>query len=88
VTPLGLTGQETWAGLVAGKSGIGLVTLFDASSLPVRIAGSQGSIRPVHGFKEARRIARISQLTLAMGVQAMARRGLWAKQVPDPERGA
>jgi 3-oxoacyl-[acyl-carrier-protein] synthase II len=87
VTPLGLTVEETWAGLVAGKSGIGLVTLFDASSLPVRIAGEVKGFDPSRYMdsKEARRIARISQLTLAMGVQAMADAGL-GEQVPDPER--
>ncbi len=39
VTPLGLSLPETWKNLLAGKSGIGPITLFDASEFPVRIAG-------------------------------------------------
>ena len=36
VTPLGNSLQATWDGVVNGRSGIGPVTLFDASTLPVR----------------------------------------------------
>jgi 3-oxoacyl-[acyl-carrier-protein] synthase II len=39
VTPLGLDAASTWEGLVAGRSGVGPLTTFDASSYPVRIAG-------------------------------------------------
>jgi 3-oxoacyl-[acyl-carrier-protein] synthase II len=87
VTPLGLTVDETWAGLVAGKSGIGPVTLFDAGNLPVRIAGEVKGFDPSQymDVKEARRMARVSQLALAIGVQAMADAGL-GEQVPDSER--
>ena len=31
ITPLGNTVEETWAGIKAGKSGIGPITQFDAS---------------------------------------------------------
>jgi len=87
VTPLGLTVAETWAGLVAGRSGIALITLFDASSYPVRIAGEVKGFDPTKfiDFKEARRIARCSQLAIAAGAEAMADAGLGAS-VPEPER--
>jgi len=39
VTPLGNTADETWQGLLAGRSGVGPITDFDASGFPVRIAG-------------------------------------------------
>jgi 3-oxoacyl-[acyl-carrier-protein] synthase II len=39
ITPLGNSLQATWEAVVSGRSGIGPVTLFDASTLPVRIAG-------------------------------------------------
>ena len=39
VTPLGLSVEETWQGLVDGRSGIGPVTFFDPSAYPVRIMG-------------------------------------------------
>lgn len=39
VTPVGNTLPETWASLVAGRSGIGAITRFDAGTCPVKIAG-------------------------------------------------
>ena len=48
VTPLGLDVPTTWAGLLRGESGIGYISLFDASTFPVRIAGE------VKGFDEGR----------------------------------
>ena len=39
LTPLGLNTAITWEGLVAGKSGIGPITRFDASEYACRIAG-------------------------------------------------
>jgi 3-oxoacyl-[acyl-carrier-protein] synthase II len=38
VTPLGLSVEETWDALLAGRSGAGEITHFDASGFPVRIA--------------------------------------------------
>jgi beta-ketoacyl-acyl-carrier-protein synthase II len=87
LTALGLSVEETWAGLVAGKSGITEITQFDASDLPIRIAGEVKGFDPTDyiDFKEARRMARCSHLALAGGIQAMADAGL-GDQVPDPER--
>jgi len=39
VSPLGTGNQKNWDGLMSGRSGIDHITRFDASSLPVRIAG-------------------------------------------------
>ena len=87
LTPLGLSVEETWSGLVAGRSGITEITQFDASDLPIRIAGEVKGFDPTDyiPFKEARRMARASHLALAAGAQAMADAGL-GDQVPDPER--
>jgi 3-oxoacyl-[acyl-carrier-protein] synthase II len=78
ITPLGLTVKETWEGLVAGRSGIGPVTQFDASSFPSRIAGEVKGFDPKQyiNFKEARRMARCSQLAIATAQEALADAGL------------
>jgi 3-oxoacyl-[acyl-carrier-protein] synthase II len=39
VTPVGNNAESTWRGLVEGRSGVGPITTFDASTFPVRIAG-------------------------------------------------
>ncbi|MBF0144830.1 MAG: beta-ketoacyl-ACP synthase II [Magnetococcales bacterium] len=39
VTPLGVGTRETWSGLIAGRSGIGTITRFDATDYASRIAG-------------------------------------------------
>lgn len=39
VTPNGIGTEETWRSVVAGESGIGPISLFDASSFPTRFAG-------------------------------------------------
>ena len=38
VTPLGLSVRETWSGLLTGRSGIGPISLFDASEFRTKIA--------------------------------------------------
>ncbi len=87
LTSLGLSVEETWTGLVAGRSGIGLITQFDASNLPIRIAGEVKGFDPTAyiDLKEARRMSRASQMSIAAGIQAMADAGL-GDRVPDPER--
>lgn len=78
VTPLALTAEETWQGLLAGRSGIGLITQFDASDLPSRIAGEVKGFDPQNymPLKEARRMSRASQLAIVAGQQALADAGL------------
>jgi 3-oxoacyl-[acyl-carrier-protein] synthase II len=38
VTPLGMDVESTWEGAIAGRSGVGSITRFDASALPVTFA--------------------------------------------------
>ena len=87
LTSLGLSVEETWSALVAGRSGIGPITRFDASQLPIRIAGEVKGFDPTQyiDFKEVRRMARCSHLAVAAATQALADAGL-GDQVPDPER--
>jgi 3-oxoacyl-[acyl-carrier-protein] synthase II len=74
LTPLALTWEETWEGLLAGRSGIGPITQFDASDLPVRIAGELKNFDPRQyiDFKEARRMSRCSQVAVAAAQAALA----------------
>ncbi|HWW60053.1 MAG TPA: beta-ketoacyl-ACP synthase II [Thermoanaerobaculia bacterium] len=39
ISPLGIGNEPTWQGLIAGRSGIDLITKFDTSDYPCRIAG-------------------------------------------------
>ena len=59
VTPLGNSVRDTWLRLTQGKSGIGSITLFDASRFPTRIAGE------VKGFSFERWLERNPPLACA-----------------------
>ena len=72
ITPLGQTPGEFWQNLVAGKSGIGPMTLCDPTGYPCRIAGEVRGFDPTDHIsgREARRMARFSQLAVAAGLTA------------------
>jgi 3-oxoacyl-[acyl-carrier-protein] synthase II len=78
VTPVGNTVAQSWSNLLAGQSGIDLITQFDASAMASRIAGE------VKGFniseyipeKEARHMDRFIHLGIAAAAQAVADSGL------------
>lgn len=46
VSPVGIGREAFWSSLVAGRSGIGPITLFDASSFPVRFGGEVKGFQP------------------------------------------
>lgn len=78
ITPLGLNVAETWQNLVDGKSGIGRITRFDASELPVQVAAEVKNFDP-HRYlsaKDARRMSRASHLALAAVTEAVDDAGL------------
>jgi beta-ketoacyl-acyl-carrier-protein synthase II len=87
ITPLALNVKENWQGLVAGRSGIGLLTQIDASNYPTKIGGEVKGFDPTEymPFKEARRMERFSQLAVAAAKEALE-----DAQVPvdglDPEQ--
>ena len=78
VTPLGLTTEEFWHNLVEGISGVGPMTLCDPSSFPCQIAGELKGFDPGQyiNTKEARRMARFSQLGVAAALMATKDAGL------------
>ena len=81
VTALGQGVAATWEGLVAGRSGIGPITAFDASRLSVRIAGQVPDFDPsgVLDRKDLRRTDRYTQLALVAAREAMDQAGLAAR---------
>ena len=84
ITPVGLTAKESWQNLLAGVSGIAPIEAFDASDLPVRIAGEINDFAP-NGIepKSARRMSRFAQLCVAAAQEAAADAGL---ELSDEER--
>jgi 3-oxoacyl-[acyl-carrier-protein] synthase II len=73
ITPAGLSAPETWAALLAGKSGVGPVTRFDPSLYPVRIAAEVSGFDPLTAMsrKQARRTARFAQLAIGASQEAL-----------------
>ncbi|MFN2118061.1 MAG: beta-ketoacyl-ACP synthase II [Candidatus Promineifilaceae bacterium] len=78
ISSLGHTAEESWQSLLNGRSGIGLITQFDSSELPVHIAGEVKDFDPTAymDFKEARRVSRASQLAVAATKMALEDAGL------------
>ena len=73
MTPLGETPEEYWKNLAAGTSGIGPMTLCDPEGYPCQISGEVSGFDPatyING-KEARRMARFTQLAVAATLQAV-----------------
>jgi len=92
ISPLGLTVEEFWEGLLAGRSGISRITQFDASALPCQVAGEIKGFDPKQymDFKEARRMSRCSQLAIATSQAGLRDAGFTddagKTEFPDPER--
>ena len=73
ITPLGQTAELFWNNLVAGTPGIGPMTLCDPTDYPCRIAGEVRDFDPAQYLdnRDARRMARFSQLAVAAGTTAV-----------------
>lgn len=78
VSPLGNTVQETWEALLAGKSGAGPITHFDASQHKTRFAAEVKRFDGVaiFGVRDARKMDRFTQFALAATLEALAQAGL------------
>ena len=83
VTPLGNSREAFWDGLVAGRSGVGPTTAFDAHKLTTRIAAEVKDFDAgaLIGKREARRMDRYAQMALVAATEAIAD----AKFPEDPD---
>uniref|UniRef100_A0A831U1G9 3-oxoacyl-[acyl-carrier-protein] synthase 2 n=1 Tax=Geobacter metallireducens TaxID=28232 RepID=A0A831U1G9_GEOME len=78
VSPLGTGNGKNWDALVSGRSGIDLITRFDASDLPVKIAGEVKDFNPEDFIekKEVKKMDLFIQYALAAAQFAMEDSGL------------
>ncbi|MEZ4676568.1 MAG: beta-ketoacyl synthase N-terminal-like domain-containing protein [Caldilineaceae bacterium] len=78
ISPLGLSLQETWDGMVAGRSGIDHITRFDTSELRTSFAAEVRNFDPTDYMdrKEARRLDLYLQYAMATTKQVMEDSGL------------
>ena len=78
VSPVGLGLDTSWANVLAGRSGIGPITRFDASAFPVRIAGEvrDFDVTKWLSAKEARRYDTFVHYGLVASMEAIRDAGL------------
>ena len=86
LTPVGNTAEETWTNLLAGKSGAGPITRFDASLFKTHFACEVKDFAPndLLDRKDARRMDRFTQFGMVVADEAIADSGLdFEKENPD-----
>jgi 3-oxoacyl-[acyl-carrier-protein] synthase II len=78
ITPLGVSTDESWDGLIAGRPGIKKITQFDASAFPTQIAGEVVGFNPEDHIepKEIKKMDRFIHFALAAASMAMKDSGL------------
>ena len=87
ISPVGNTVAEAWANLLAGRSGVGRITRFDASNLSCQIAGEVKDF-PLETYissKEARTMDTFIHYGIAAAAQAVADAGLPTLEALDDE---
>ncbi|HST30682.1 MAG TPA: beta-ketoacyl-[acyl-carrier-protein] synthase family protein [Chthoniobacterales bacterium] len=89
LAPNGVGLQEFWESILAGRSGIGPITLFDASDLKSRIAGEVKNFDPLDYIEpelKPKRMARHTQLAYAASMMALEDAGFDSDtlQLPSP----
>jgi 3-oxoacyl-[acyl-carrier-protein] synthase II len=87
ISPVGNDVATAWANILAGKSGIGPVTHFDASTFPTRIAGEVRDFDPAQFVapKDVKKMDPFIHYGIAASVQALADAGLHPNE-HDAER--
>ncbi len=81
VTPIAIGTEESWQGLVAGKSGIGPITRFDHTAFATHFAGEVKGFEPTRWMtaREAKTLDPFIQYAVAAGALAVADSGLEIK---------
>ena len=78
ISPVGNSVKETWEAILAGKSGAGMITHFDASKHKTRFAAEVKGFDPVALFsaREVRKMDRFTQFAAAVAMEALGQAGL------------
>ncbi len=85
ISPVGNTVKDTWDAMLAGRSGAGPITLFDASKHKTRFAAEVKGFDAgaMFGTRDARKMDRFTQFATAAALEALAQAGL---QITDANR--
>ncbi len=85
ITPVGLGVKAYWDGLITGKCGVGRITRFDASDLPVQIAAELKGFDPADFMPKtlARTMSPFMQFAYAAAEEAITDSGLAIEQESD-----
>ena len=78
ISPVGNNVSDTWSAILAGKSGAGMITLFDASKHKTRFAAEVKGFDAVTFFgpREARKMDRFTQFATVAALEALEHSGL------------
>jgi 3-oxoacyl-[acyl-carrier-protein] synthase II len=89
ISPLGLDTALSWKALIAGKTGIDNITLFDASKFATRFAAEVKGFDPVNYInrKEARHMDRFAQFAVAASQEALKQANLKVDESNKKEIG-
>jgi 3-oxoacyl-[acyl-carrier-protein] synthase II len=84
VCALGIGTEESWKNLLAGQSGVGPITLFDAAGFDCRIAGEVKNFDPFRWIekKELKKMGRFIQIALA-GADFAVKMANWTQDQSD-----
>lgn len=89
ITPLGLDTEQTWEAVIAGRSGVGPITKFDASELPTQIAAEVRGFDATKFFskKYLRQMDTFIQYAVAASYMALENAGMHEDRPPAERTG-
>ena len=90
ISPVGNAVEEAWVNILAGKSGVGAITHFDATAYPTRIAAEVKNFDPAHYIapKDIKKMDPFVHYGVAAAVQAIKDAGLEINESNAPRIGA